>query len=87
MAENSKQTMNDTYETTGIPLLKDSKLSVRNVDVFYGDKQAIFDVNLDIGKNQVHEGQPLELGLDKWTHEYYGNKEFLLNSIEYLSHK
>ena len=53
MAENSKQTMNDTYETTGIPLLKDSKLSVRNVDVFYGDKQAIFDVNLDIGKNQV----------------------------------
>ena len=53
MAETSKQTMNDTYETTGIPLLKDSKLSVRNVDVFYGDKQAIFDVNLDIGKNQV----------------------------------
>jgi ABC-2 type transport system permease protein len=38
----------------------------------------------DIGKNQVHKGKPLELGIDKWTQEYYGNKEFLLNSIEYL---
>jgi phosphate transport system ATP-binding protein len=26
---------------------------VRNVDVFYGDKQAIFDVNMDIKKNEV----------------------------------
>ena len=38
----------------------------------------------DIGKNQIHNGKPLELGIDKWTQEYYGNKEFLLNSIEYL---
>ena len=38
----------------------------------------------DIGKNQVHQGKPIELGIDKWTQEYYGNKEFLLNSIEYL---
>ena len=27
-------------------------MSVRNVDVFYGDKQAIFDVNIDI-KDEV----------------------------------
>ncbi|MEI6865118.1 gliding motility-associated ABC transporter substrate-binding protein GldG [Flavicella sp.] len=38
----------------------------------------------DIGKNQVHKGKPLDLGHDKWTQEYFGNKEFLLNSIEYL---
>lgn len=38
----------------------------------------------DIAKNQIHKGEPLELGVDKWTHAYYGNKEFLLNSIEYL---
>ena len=28
-------------------------MSVRNTSVFYADKQAIFDVDLDIGKNQV----------------------------------
>lgn len=39
--------------TIGEPLLKDPKMSMRNVDVFYGKKQAIYDVNLDIGKNEV----------------------------------
>lgn len=38
----------------------------------------------DIAKNQIHKGQPLELGIDKWTQEYFGNKAFLLNSIDYL---
>lgn len=38
----------------------------------------------DIAKNQIHQGKPLELGVDKWTQEYYGNKDFLLNAIEYL---
>ncbi|WP_260681500.1 phosphate ABC transporter ATP-binding protein PstB [Aliiglaciecola sp. M165] len=28
-------------------------MTMRNVDVFYGDKQAIHDVSLDIGKNEV----------------------------------
>ncbi|MEZ5481088.1 MAG: phosphate ABC transporter ATP-binding protein PstB [Porticoccaceae bacterium] len=28
-------------------------MSMRNVDVFYGDKQAIFNVSVDIGKNEV----------------------------------
>lgn len=41
------------YKTVGTPLCKNAKMSMRNVDVFYGDKQAIFDVNLDIGENQV----------------------------------
>lgn len=39
--------------TVGKPLVDDPKFTTRNVDVHYGDKQAIFDVNLDIGKNQV----------------------------------
>jgi ABC-2 type transport system permease protein len=38
----------------------------------------------DIAKNQTHKGKPIDLGLNKWTREYYGNKELLLNSIEYL---
>lgn len=40
-------------QTEGQPLLDDPKMSARGVNVFYGEKQAIFDVDLDIGKNQV----------------------------------
>ena len=40
-------------QTIGKPLCDDPKMSMRNVNVFYGDAQAIYDVNLDIGKNQV----------------------------------
>ncbi len=38
----------------------------------------------DIIKNQLDRGRPLELGFDKWTQSYYGNKEFLLNTVNYL---
>jgi phosphate transport system ATP-binding protein len=40
-------------QTVGNPLVKEPKMSMRDVNVFYGDKQAIFNVNLDIGKNEV----------------------------------
>ena len=29
------------------------KISAKNVDVFYGKKQALFDINLEIEENQV----------------------------------
>lgn len=38
----------------------------------------------DISTNQISKGQPLELGLDKWNHQYYSNKEFLMNAVNYL---
>ncbi len=38
----------------------------------------------DIIKNQLRNGRPLELGYDKWTSNYYGNKEFLVNAFNYL---
>ncbi|WP_411030412.1 gliding motility-associated ABC transporter substrate-binding protein GldG [Spongiimicrobium sp. 3-5] len=38
----------------------------------------------DVIKNQIRKGRPLELGYDKWTNNFYGNKEFLINSINYL---
>ncbi|SHG35805.1 gliding motility-associated ABC transporter substrate-binding protein GldG [Flagellimonas flava] len=38
----------------------------------------------DVIKNQVRNGLPLELGYDKWTNSSYGNKEFLVNCINYL---
>jgi gliding-associated putative ABC transporter substrate-binding component GldG len=38
----------------------------------------------DIIANEVSKGQPLELGLNKWTNQRFGNKEFLLNAVNYL---
>ena len=44
---------NEAYETVGKPLSDSAKMSMRNVNVFYAEKQAIFDVSLDIGTNEV----------------------------------
>tara|TARA_R110001632_G_scaffold68401_1_gene160302 strand:+ start:1858 stop:3498 length:1641 start_codon:yes stop_codon:yes gene_type:complete len=38
----------------------------------------------DIGRNQLQKNQPYDLALDKWTGEQFGNKEFLLNAVDYL---
>ncbi len=38
----------------------------------------------DVIKNQMDRGKPLPLGYDKWTQQNYGNKEFLLNAVNYL---
>ena len=40
-------------ETIGENIIENPKFSTRNVDVFYGDKQAIFNASLDIGRNEV----------------------------------
>jgi phosphate transport system ATP-binding protein len=40
-------------QTVGVPFADNPKMSMRNVNVHYADKQAIFDVSLDIGKNEV----------------------------------
>ncbi|PHQ57528.1 MAG: gliding motility-associated ABC transporter substrate-binding protein GldG [Lutibacter sp.] len=38
----------------------------------------------DIIANEISNQKPLELGVNKWTNQRYGNKEFLMNSINYL---
>jgi len=38
----------------------------------------------DVIKNQFQGNRPLELGFDKMTQTFYGNKEFLLNTVNYL---
>jgi gliding-associated putative ABC transporter substrate-binding component GldG len=38
----------------------------------------------DVIKNQIDKGAPIELGYDKYTSQYFGNKEFILNSVNYL---
>ncbi len=40
-------------ETIGQPFCDDPKMSMRNVNVFYEGNQAIYDVSLDIAKNEV----------------------------------
>jgi len=39
--------------TVGVPFCENPKMSMRNVNVFYGDKQAIHDVSVDIAKNEL----------------------------------
>jgi phosphate transport system ATP-binding protein len=39
--------------TVGEPFVGEPKMSLRDVDVFYGDKQAIHSISLDIGRNQI----------------------------------
>ncbi|MBW9257376.1 MAG: phosphate ABC transporter ATP-binding protein PstB [Candidatus Thiodiazotropha sp. (ex. Lucinisca nassula)] len=46
-------TVQSTDDTVGEIYVDDPRMTCRNVDVYYGEKQAIFDVSLDIGKNQV----------------------------------
>jgi gliding-associated putative ABC transporter substrate-binding component GldG len=39
----------------------------------------------DVVKNQLDKNfQPLELGYDKWTSVLYGNKDFMMNCVNYL---
>ncbi|WP_396160721.1 gliding motility-associated ABC transporter substrate-binding protein GldG [Flavobacterium sp.] len=38
----------------------------------------------DVIKNQIDKGAPIELGYDKYTGQFFGNKEFILNSVNYL---
>ena len=56
------------------PLTKDSSPTNKMVVIADGD----------LAKNQVLRGKPHDLSVDKWTGELFGNKEFLLNTIDYL---
>jgi len=55
VSSQSKQDLQVDVEqaTVGVPFCENPKMSMRNVNVFYGDKQAIHDVSVDIAKNEV----------------------------------
>ena len=38
----------------------------------------------DLGKNQILNGKPTDLNRDKWTGQTFGNKDFLINAVDYL---
>ena len=44
---------NPDFKTVGITTVANPAMTCRNVDVFYADKQAIFDVSVDVGKHEV----------------------------------
>lgn len=52
-AVESEEESRDFARTLGEIRVSDPRMTCRNVDVYYGEKQAIVDVSLDIGKNQV----------------------------------
>ncbi len=51
---NSDDPLNDpNYKTVGEVTVPNAAMTTKNVDVYYGDKQAIYNVSLDVGKNEV----------------------------------
>jgi len=49
-----------------------------------GESEMIVFSDGTLAENQLEKGNPLVLGYDKWTNNFYGNKVFLKNSIHYL---
>jgi len=52
-SDDARDTSRDYRTTVGKIEVADTKMSMRNVNVSYGDKQAVFGVDLDIAKNEV----------------------------------
>lgn len=50
----------------------------------YGLVKLIIFSDGNIAENQIDKGSPLSLGYDKWTNNYYSNKDLIINSIHYL---
>ncbi|WGF92122.1 gliding motility-associated ABC transporter substrate-binding protein GldG [Aequorivita marisscotiae] len=57
--------------------------NTKNVDEGVASKMVVISDG-DVIKNQMQGNRPLELGFDKMTNQFYGNKEFLLNTVNYL---
>jgi len=53
VTSSAQEAFDNLTETVGQPQVEKPKMRTENVDVFYGDKQAIYDVSLDIGNNEV----------------------------------
>ncbi|MGO2134434.1 phosphate ABC transporter ATP-binding protein PstB [Marinobacter sp.] len=50
---NPAETMIEEGKTVGIPFSDDPKFKLRDVEVFYGETQAIKNISLDIARNEV----------------------------------
>lgn len=52
-AAKSRKVDRDNRETVGRPFVDDPRMTCRQINVFYGEKHAIKNVSIDIGKNEV----------------------------------
>ena len=50
-----------------------------------GQTKSIVFGDGNLAENQLDKGAPLQLGYDKWTSNFYANKELLMNAVHYLS--
>ncbi|MDL5512696.1 gliding motility-associated ABC transporter substrate-binding protein GldG [Arenibacter sp. M-2] len=71
-----------TFQSTFLNRVKPLKLN-KIVDQGPENKMIVLSDG-DLIRNQVRNGRPLELGYDKWTNNFFGNKEFLINCLNYL---
>lgn len=65
-------------------IINDKEIGFRDISV---PTSMIVVTDGDIIKNQFHipQGYPLPLGFDQFTRETFGNKEFILNAMNYLT--
>ena len=73
-----KGKFNSAFENRIKPVMLKEGVKIR------GESEMIVFSSGAIAENQVDKGQPLELGYDKWTNNFYFNKAFLQQSIHYL---
>lgn len=59
-------------------------LDLNGVSEQGGENKMIVISDGDLIANQLRNGRPVELGYDKWTNNFFGNKEFLVNCVNYL---
>ncbi|MBP2832947.1 gliding motility-associated ABC transporter substrate-binding protein GldG [Aquimarina sp. U1-2] len=69
-----KSAYKNRIKPVSLPSHKDQSIDTKMMIVSDGD----------VIKNKIRKGQPLELGYDPYLNLKYGNKEFLLNTINYL---
>ena len=69
---------NSMYENRILPF-KDANFKSNGIE-----NKMIVISDGDVIKNQIDKGVPLELGFDKWTNNLYGNKDFMMNCVNYL---
>lgn len=88
-----KEDYNKGFQTLGVLLEGDFTSAYKNrVKPFetpiYKEKsepnKMVVIADGDIIANELVKGQPIELGVDKYTGVRYGNSEFLMNTINYL---
>ena len=61
-------------------------LPMKNVNhLNKGKGKSILFSDGNLAENQLDKGAPLQLGYDKWTSNFYANKQLLMHAVHYLS--